>query len=92
MKAIYKYQAPILEKFDMDLPVGAKIIRFECIEGFISLWAIIDTEVPLEKRFFEMYKTGQEIETSIDDLVLIGMAKIFIGMELCLYTFENIRK
>lgn len=92
MKAIYKYSLPVQEKHVIELPVGAQIIRVEDVDGLFFLWAIVETdpEFPKEPRFLEFYKTGQPIETPIENLMYRGACKLFIMQELCLYVFENI--
>ena len=92
MKAIYKYSIPVQEKYTIELPKGAKIIRVEDVEGLFFLWAIVETDEnhEKEKRYLEFYKTGQPIETPLEDLKMVGTCKLFIMQELCLYVFENI--
>ena len=90
MNKIFKYELPIKEKIELELPKGAKIIRCEDVDGKFFIWAIVDPEQSiLEIRYFECYKTGQEINTDLDHLIHIGNCKIFIMQELCLYVFEN---
>jgi hypothetical protein len=90
MKAIYKYALPVQEKFVIELPAMAQIIRVEDVAGLFWLWAIVDTEASLEARHMECYKTGQPIETPLHNLHYLGACKLFIMQELCLYVFENI--
>lgn len=92
MKAIYKYPIPVQEKYQIELPRGARIIRVEDVDGLFFLWAIVDTGEDVEKeiRYLEFYKTGQPIQTPLIDLIHIGSCKLFIMQELCLYVFENI--
>lgn len=92
MKAIYKYSLPVQEKYAINLPKGAKIIRVEDVDGLFFLWAIVETDETVEKenRYLEFYKTGQRINTPLSDLVMLGTCKLFIMQELCLYVFENI--
>lgn len=90
MNKIYKYTLPVKEKYVIELPKNAKIIRVEDVDGQFFLWAIVDPEAELENRYLEFYKTGQPIETSLSDLVFLGTCKLFIMQELCLYVFENI--
>lgn len=92
MKAIYKYSLPVQEKFTIDLPAGAQIIRVEDVTGLFFLWAIVETDEqhPKETRFIECYKTGQPIDTPIEHLRYLGCCKLFIMQELCLYMFENV--
>lgn len=89
MKAIYKYPLPVQEKFVIELPAGARIIRVEDVAGLFWLWAIVDTEATPEPRYLEYYKTGQPIETPTQFLSYLGACKLFIMQELCLYVFEN---
>lgn len=92
MNKIFKYSLPVKEKFSINLPKGAQIIRVEDVDGLFYLWAIVNTDenYPTETRYIECYKTGQSIDTPLEDLKFLGTCKIFIMMELCLYMFENI--
>lgn len=92
MNKIYKYSIPTKEKHIIELPKDAIIIRVEDVDGLFFLWAIVNTdeEHPKEKRCLEFYKTGQPIETDLQNLVFLGTCKLFVGQELCLYVFENI--
>lgn len=91
MKKIFKYPLPVQEKYQIELPIGAVIIRVDDVDGLFFLWAIVDVETEeSETRYLEFYKTGQEIKTPIEDLKFLGTCKLFIMQELCLYVFENI--
>lgn len=82
------------EKYEIELPKDAQIIRVEDVDGLFFLWAIVETDEDCEKelRFLEFYKTGQPIETPINHLNFLGTCKLFIMQELCLYVFENLNK
>lgn len=92
MNSIFKYSIPTKEKYTIDLPKAAQIIRVEDVDGLFFLWAIVNTDEdwPTEKRCLEFYKTGQPIETPLAHLIHLGVCKLFIMQELCLYVFENI--
>lgn len=94
MKKIFKYEMSIKEKQEIQLPVGAEIIRVDDVDGRFFLWAIVtpQEEPDTETRYLEFYKTGQEILTNTEDLKYIGFCKLFIMQELGLYVFENISK
>jgi len=91
MKAIYKYSIPTKEKYTIELPKDAQILRVEDVDGLFFLWTIVETdeEHPKERRCLEFYKTGQPIETPLERLNYLGTCKLFIMQELCLYVFEN---
>lgn len=66
MHKIYKYKLPCKEKHTIQLPIGARIIRVDDIEGQFFLWAIVDTNVlSMEDRHLDFYKTGQHVCTCI---------------------------
>lgn len=93
MKVIYKYRLPFMEVAKVNLPVGAHIIRIDgetdpTTGGQISLWAIVDTEAPLETRTFHLFKTGGKMPDDIASYLYHGCGAIFIQMELMMYVFE----
>lgn len=97
VKKIFKYSLPVQEKYVLELPIGAKILRVDDVEGLFYLWAIVDVVaddenivIKYENRYLEFYKTGQTITSQFEDLVFLGTCKLFIMQELCLYVFENI--
>jgi hypothetical protein len=94
MEAILKYELRIKEKQEIELPISAKIIRVDDVDGNFFLWAIANSEkdAETEVRYLEFYKTGQPIETPSKNLKYIGFCKLFIMQELGLYVFENIGK
>lgn len=91
MKKIFKYDLSIKEKQEIELPVGAKIIRVDDVDGKFYLWAIVDVgeEIEVEIRHIEFYKTGQEITTDLNRLTYLGFCKLHIMQELGLYVFER---
>ena len=84
---IFKYQMPVLEKFEMNLPAGAEIVRVADMNGMFWMWALVDTDAPTEVRQFMAFKTGAEIPRNIK-LNYIGFCSVFVQMELGLYIFE----
>lgn len=77
------------EKSTIEMPYGAKIIKGENQEGFVAIWAIVDTEAPLTARNFRLYKTGQLFECGdVNKLQFIGRADIHVGMDLGMHIFE----
>lgn len=89
---IFKYQMPVLESFEMKLPIGARIIRIEDQGGMFWMWALVNTEVQDETRKFYSFKCGGKIpeHLDMDKLVYVGFCKIFVQQELGLYIFEDI--
>ena len=95
MKKIFKYELSIKEKQCIKLPIDSDIIRVDDVDGKFYIWAIVNVsneseEIETENRYFEFYKTGQEILTPLENLKYLGFCKLFIMQELGLYVFENI--
>ena len=89
MKKIYKYRIPFMEVAEVELPVDARVIRIDGIDGALWLWAIIDTDAPLTTRIFRLFKTGAEMPPDIEQYTYLGCGAIFIQMELMMYVFER---
>lgn len=85
-KAIWKYQIPVLEVFDIDLPKGAEIIRFDNEGGKLWLWAVVEPDEPIEPVRLYAFKTGAEMPRDMN-LSYLGSAAIYIQAELMLYYF-----
>lgn len=88
-RVIFKYQMPVLEQFTMKLPAGAQIIRMQDQGGLFWLWAVVNTEAPLEERRFRVFKTGAKIPDGLN-LRYAGFCAVFVQMELGLYIFEEL--
>jgi len=86
---IFKYQMPVLESFEMRLPIGAEILRVADQGGMFWMWAKVRTDVPDETRRFKAFKCGGAIPDGLQ-LIYIGMCAVFVQMELGLYIFEDV--
>lgn len=63
MKAIWKFNVPIQDMFDLWLPDGAEIVTFQVQGEFAYIWAICDTSNESSKaRHFRLYGTGHPHE------------------------------
>lgn len=58
MITIYKYPIPIEDYFTLELPKDAKILTIQTQRGTPQLWAMIDSEVEKETRYFRLSGTG----------------------------------
>ena len=88
-KIVGKYAIPFTETFEVELPVGAEIIRVDTVDGFAYIWAVVDLNAPTEKVKIHGFKTGGKIPSDLN-LEYIGCAAIFVQMELMLYFFREI--
>lgn len=89
MKAIHKFQLGMAEKASVMMPEGALVIRVDGIDGFLYIWAVVNTEAPMVKRDFLLFKTGAPMP---DDILqthkYLGCGGIFVQMELMMYVWE----
>lgn len=89
MKKIFKYRLPFMEVSTIDMPVGARVIRVDGLDGALWVWAVVDPEAPIEARTFHLFKTGAEMPDDINLYFYHGCGAIFIQMELMMYVFER---
>ena len=85
---IWKYQMPVLEEFEMDLPAGAEIVRVVAENGM--LWAQVSTTAPSEPRKMRAFKAGGTMPDDMTGLAYVGCAPIYIQQELMLYFYEEV--
>jgi hypothetical protein len=85
-RRIFKYQMPVLEHFEMELPEDSNILRVQDHGGMFWMWAEGDTDLPLETRVFKSFKTGAEMPDI--EMSYVGFCAIHVQMELGLYIFE----
>lgn len=88
-RTIFKYQMPVLERFTMRLPAGAKILRVQDQDGMFWLWAEVRTDVQDEERHFRAFKCGGQMPDDAE-LHYIGFCAVFVQMELGLYIYEEV--
>lgn len=89
-KAIYKYQLGMAEKAVVKMPQDAQVIRVDGIDGFLYIWAVIDTERPIVERTFNLFKTGAPMPDDIlENYNYLGCGGIFVQMELMMYVWER---
>jgi hypothetical protein len=76
MKAVYKYEVPPTDIFELDLPIGAEILSFQCQRDHPMLWALVDTlqECKITRRF-RLAGTGHSIDPKFN-LQYIGTCKM----------------
>jgi len=60
-KSIWKFNFPIRDEFQLQMPKGAEILSVQIQHEKPTLWAICDTESKNETRNFSIYGTGHPI-------------------------------
>lgn len=63
-RTVYKYAFGIRDTVELEMPSGAQILHIEIQGRTPCMWALVDTDRPLERRVFCIYGTGRPIERS----------------------------
>lgn len=76
MLKIFKYQIPDNSRtsFELEMPVGSKILKAGPQGTREMVWAIVDLDVSprTEIRYFKVYGTGDPINESIEHIEYLG--------------------
>ena len=65
MKTIYKYNL----SQPVHMPWGSTVVKVGIQNGQCCIWALVDTNAPVEERRFVVVGTGSEID---DNMVYVG--------------------
>ena len=57
-RTIWKFPLPVADDFTLDMPVGAEILTVQMQHHRPALWAIVSTDLELERRRFLVRGTG----------------------------------
>lgn len=58
---IYKYELTANQESQVELPIGAEVLKIDNQYGTICLWALVDPEAKKETRTFEVFGTGHPV-------------------------------
>lgn len=72
MKTIYKYTLDGIHTTKVSMPKGANVTSFDVQNNQFCIWALVDTESPMEERYFTIVGTGWELD---GDECYIGMVQ-----------------
>lgn len=86
---VWKYEVPINFDFTLELPIGAKILKYDTQRNVPMLWVLVNSANDKEKRKFIMLGTGHERELSPISLIYIGTC-LMMGDGLVWHLFEVI--
>ena len=84
---VYKYSIPINDYFNLDLPIGARILSVQTQGKQPQMWVLVNPEEPTEKRLFRLIGTGHYSEELPDELTFIDTFQLY-GGALIFHVFE----
>jgi len=69
---IWKYEISP-DRTEVDLPSGAEILSVQVQRGVVCMWALVNTQNKTERRYFEIFGTGNKVPVDM------GIFRKFIG-------------
>jgi hypothetical protein len=67
-RAVWKFEIPIQDRFELQMPAGAEIVHVEVQAGNACLWALVEPERGAELRVFYLRGTGRRVEPGLRHL------------------------
>jgi hypothetical protein len=88
MNTIFKYPFHTEDQIDLQMPKGAKVLCVQLQAQVPCIWALVDTDQPLEMRSFLVYGTGHQLLPEAFEKTYIGTYQEFQGA-LVFHVFER---
>lgn len=63
MKTIWKFPLQLVSPQFIEMPDGAEILTVQSQGDVGCLWALVDPEMAVTPRYFEVFGTGQNVHT-----------------------------
>ena len=70
MSKIWKYEAPLIDNFSINMPEGAEILCVQVQRNVPQIWALVDPEALYVRRWFRLAGTDHPISEA--NLLYIG--------------------
>jgi len=87
MIKIFKYEIPVNDEIELDLPKGAKVLTIQLQKGVPCIWMLVNPDLSTEKRLFWLYGTGMEVKQT--HLNYLGSFQM-LGGDLIFHLFGEI--
>ena len=87
MLTVHKHHVELGDYFEIAMPKGAKILTVAEQHGLPCLWALVDTDKPIEKRLFRFAGTGHPITERPEHLQFVATFQMQ-GGSLVFHIFE----
>lgn len=74
MQTIYKYQLPITDDFEIQLPINSEFLKIDIQHENVVMWVKLDKDSEMKFYQFHCYGTGHPIENKnlkyIDTIII----------------------
>jgi len=88
---VFKYEFPIRDHFELELPRFAQILSVQEQKGKACMWALVDDQMDTVTRDFMVFGTGHNLEEPLNgELKYISTLQLVGGSFVC-HLFEHVR-
>lgn len=64
MRTVWKFPIGYPDRLDLEVPLGAEFIHFDMQGTTPTLWALVNSDNPVQRRSLRMIGTGHELPES----------------------------
>lgn len=87
-KTVWKFALPLEDVAGVDMPQGAHVLHVAAQHEVPTLWALVDPNAPLERRYFRFAGTGHPIKPEhagrfVGTFFMAGGSLVWHLFELC---------
>ena len=91
MTTIYKYQ--LNDEFnEIEMPSGAEILSVQTQNNIPCIWAIVETDNPIEKRKLMIVGTGNEMNPCVLYVFIGTFQLVKLGLVYHVFEIPNYKK
>ena len=87
MLTIHKYPFAVDDYVNINMPRFSRVLSVQTQNDMPCVWALVDTDSPLEIKRFRLVGTGHPIKEKEENLEFIGTFQL-LGGELVFHLFE----
>jgi hypothetical protein len=88
MNTVWKYQFPITDRFELEMPVGARILTAFMQGAAPCLWAEVTTDMTLETRRFALVGTGNPRPSGLKHYIATFAKPLSLGPVVIWHLYE----
>lgn len=78
-QVIYKYELRFLGDFNLEIPIGARVISIQNQHNKPIMWVLCDPKAEIESRKFRVILTGEKRKSSDLEGQFIGTFQLYEG-------------
>jgi hypothetical protein len=88
--AVWKFEVPVRDRFEIEMPVGARLLTVQTQNGRPHLWALVNPHAETETRVFWVMGTGHQA-ADLDGAEYVGTFQM-LGGQYVWHLFEWVER